>query len=232
MMIIEDQELGIIRLKENPRSLRITARYKDGFLQVSYPKYISQKELLSALSRMKPKLIGLKERAPSSYIFRENKEFQTLTFTVQIKRDKLSNAYVALKNEFLYITIPENEDIQGDEIQRYIKQVVEAACRSEANRVLLYRVTALAAKYHFEVNRVKINNSRGRWGSCSSKKNINLSYFCMMLPMHLVDLVILHELCHTQEMNHGKNFWVLLNSVTDNRAESLTKELKAIKLGW
>ena len=76
---------------------------------------------------------------------------------------------------------------------------------------------------------VKINNSQGRWGSCSATKSINLSFYLMLLPKHLIDYVLLHELCHTREMNHGDKFWQLLDKLTDNRSQALRAELKNYK---
>jgi predicted metal-dependent hydrolase len=73
---------------------------------------------------------------------------------------------------------------------------------------------------------VKINSSQGRWGSCSARKDINLSYYLVLLPSHLIDYVLLHELCHTREMNHSERFWVLLNQFTEGKALALRGELR------
>jgi predicted metal-dependent hydrolase len=47
----------------------------------------------------------------------------------------------------------------------------------------------------------------------------------MRLPDYLIDYVILHELCHTKEKNHGIKFWNLLDKCTDNKAKTLSKEI-------
>lgn len=231
-MVIEDQELGLLRLIENSRAKRITVRYKSGIFQVSYPSFVSKKEVLSVVERMKPKLFDLQNKSHSDFLFTEETKFRTLTFDVVVQQKDLNNQYITFQNNTLYITFPLGVNIKEEKIQTLIKKLIENQCRSEANKVLPDRVRLLAQKYGFEVNEIKINNSRGRWGSCSMKKNINLSYFCMMLPEYLVDFVLLHELCHTKEMNHGENFWTLLNSVSNGQAIALTKELKAVKLKW
>ena len=52
----------------------------------------------------------------------------------------------------------------------------------------------------------------------------------MLLPPHLMDYVLLHELAHLKEMNHGTDFWRLLDSMTNGQAKQLRKELRAFKL--
>lgn len=117
-------------------------------------------------------------------------------------------------------------DYNDSTVQSTIKGFVEKALRYEANRLFPAKVKLFAERYGFKYTEVKINKSRTRWGSCSSKKTINLSFYCMLLPEHLVDFVILHELCHTVEMNHGERFWQLLDKVSDDKAKELTKALK------
>jgi len=59
-------------------------------------------------------------------------------------------------------------------------------------------------------NKLAIRNTVSRWGSCSSKKNLNFSYKILFLTPPQQDYLIVHELCHLKEMNHSKNFWDLV----------------------
>ena len=102
--------------------------------------------------------------------------------------------------------------------------------RMKALKYLPDRVRTLASLHHFTYSSVKISKGKSRWGSCSAKKNINLSLFLMRLPLHLIDYVILHELCHTVEMNHGPRFWGLLDKFCNGKAKTLRKELKTERM--
>ena len=73
---------------------------------------------------------------------------------------------------------------------------------------------------------MKIQTSKTRWGSCSASNSINLSVYLMTLPSHLMDYVILHELCHTVHHDHSDAFWALMDKVTDGKAHALRNELK------
>ncbi len=106
----------------------------------------------------------------------------------------------------------------------------EADLRKRAKQYLPLRLSSLAEIHHFHYSGVSIRKSKTRWGSCSSKKTINLSFYLMLLPEHLADYVLLHELCHTIHMNHGPEFWKLLDSVTGGRAKLLRKELRSFHL--
>ena len=100
---------------------------------------------------------------------------------------------------------------------------------AQAYRYLPGRLRELAILHNFHYTTVKINRSRTRWGSCSSRKSINLSYRLMTLPAYLIDYVLLHELCHTVHMNHGVEFWKLMNQVCEGKALLLRRELRRCK---
>jgi len=72
------------------------------------------------------------------------------------------------------------------------------------------RITHFNLVYRHTWNRITIRNQRSRWGSCSSKKNLNFHYKIALLPPHLADYIIVHELCHLAQMNHSRAFWDLV----------------------
>lgn len=107
------------------------------------------------------------------------------------------------------------------------------AMHKEAARVLV--IDRLA--YYMEVykslgiefkplSKIFIKNTRTRWGSCSSKGNLNFSYKLATLPAHLSDYIIVHELCHLKEFNHSQAFWDLV-AVTMPKYKQYRHELKS-----
>ncbi len=95
------------------------------------------------------------------------------------------------------------------------------------------RVHALNDR-HFRrpINAVKLSDTYSRWGSCSTKGNINLSTRLVMAPEPVIDAVIIHELAHLIEHNHGPKFWRLVADALPNYKEYdkwLAKEGKGLR---
>jgi predicted metal-dependent hydrolase len=99
--------------------------------------------------------------------------------------------------------------------------------KGKAEEVIPDRLAALAELHGFHFNRVTIRGQKTRWGSCSSSKNINLNYKLLFLEPPLVDYVLIHELCHTLEMNHSARFWELVADCDVNYKQH-DKELNKI----
>ena len=138
--------------------------------------------------------------------------------------------FVDEKSDWLYAHLREMEQKQKLEAARPKAAPLNPGelqvLADEALRIIPERVRFYAPVVGVTYGRITIRNQRTRWGSCSSKGHINLSLYLMILPLRLSDYVLLHELCHTQEMNHGPRFWTLMDKVTQQQSGTLRNELR------
>lgn len=226
--ILEDKELGPLVIRVNPRAKRLTFRAKSDAIYVSVPSGTTSKEITDAINQLREKLRGLKEKVVRPLIdldYRIDTEYFKLSL-ISGQHDKFL-AHSELGE--MRIVCPPSANFADEQLQEWLHKVIEEALRRNAKIILPMRLYQLSGEHNLPYKSVKINSSRGRWGSCSARKAINLSYFLVLLPPHLIDYVLLHELCHTREMNHGDRFWALLNSMTDGKAFELREELKSYK---
>lgn len=136
-------------------------------------------------------------------------------------------AHVTRRDNYITVHLPAGTDLDATATQAWLRRAVTALVREEARRQLPARLARHAAAAGLAYRRVSIRNTRSRWGSCSSLGNINLSQWLMLLPAHLADYVILHELAHLEEMNHGPRFWQVLDRLTGGHARRLAAETRA-----
>ena len=231
LFMLTDAELGVIEFVRNERSKHIRVRILSTGLKVSLPFKSSEAEAMKFINSIRGKLLTKQEKLEkgiekSNILINENSQLQTLTFNVEAKPTERKNIYFSLKNNTLHIEFPHKTDCSTTQTQQHFWNGISYFMRKEAKRLFPNRTKQLADKYGFTFSDVKIQSSKTRWGSCSGLKSINLSLYLMLLPAHLVDYVILHELCHTKEMNHGVNFWRWMDKVTDGKSKTLRGELK------
>jgi len=100
-------------------------------------------------------------------------------------------------------------------------------CRKKAKKTFNQMLQQLAEEHGFHYQRLSIRTQKTRWGSCSNKKNINLNAKLLFMPTEVVKYVMIHELCHTIEMNHSHRFWALVEECDPNfkNNRSLLKRL-------
>jgi predicted metal-dependent hydrolase len=91
-----------------------------------------------------------------------------------------------------------------------VRPELERALRAEAREQLVPRLRQLAAAHGVEFSRVSIRGQRSRWGSCSRSGAIALNYRLIQMPAAVCDYVLVHELMHLKQQNHGPKFWALV----------------------
>ena len=97
--------------------------------------------------------------------------------------------------------------------------------RETARAILVPKLEVAARRHGFAYGRVAIKNNVSNWGSCSALGNINLNMRLILLPEHLQEYVILHELCHLRHPDHGPGFHAMLDSLLEGRENALRREL-------
>ncbi|MGZ0709375.1 M48 family metallopeptidase [Coraliomargarita sp. W4R53] len=100
--------------------------------------------------------------------------------------------------------------------------------RRFAKDALSCRVAYQATRLGLSYSGLSVRDQSSRWGSCSARRGISLNWRLILLPPELQDYIILHELAHLTEMNHGSRFWALLDHYDPSR---LTHEAALDDLG-
>ena len=94
---------------------------------------------------------------------------------------------------------------------------IKATCikiyRRLAKTHLAERVAIFATQMGITPAAIKITGAKTRWGSCSSRKNINFSWRLIMAADNVIDYVVVHELAHIIHMNHSKRFWAVVEAI-------------------
>ncbi|MDD2283980.1 MAG: SprT family zinc-dependent metalloprotease [Paludibacter sp.] len=224
---------GKVEFIRSNRARRITVKILSDGLRVSLPYRSSETEATRFILNNQNVILSKQARIRTKRIntlVTIEKEISTRTFTIKAKYTNRSDVFFSLKEGVLWIEVPEEANINSPQVQNACWNGINYFLKKEAKRILPNQVKALADQYGFKYSSVKIQSSKTRWGSCSKTQNINLSFYLMLLPSHLADYVILHELCHTREMNHGERFWKLMDEVTGGKTKKLRAEMKRFSM--
>ena len=110
------------------------------------------------------------------------------------------------------------ERLEAESTEKLTREKV-IALAEEALKVIPERVEYFAKVIGVTYGKITIRNQKTRWGSCSSKGNLNFNCLLMLAPSEVLDYVVVHELCHRKQMNHSKAFWLEVDKVLPNYKE-------------
>ncbi|MEX1377553.1 MAG: SprT family zinc-dependent metalloprotease [Eubacteriales bacterium] len=202
-------EYKLIKSKRKTISIQIN---KDAQVIVKAPHSVSQKYIenfiLSKKGWIEKNVEKMKEtavlRQPKKFIGGEifmlfGKEYMLCVSSVDSKI-KIMDDRIFFPSKFM--------DNPKDHMVKFYKKI--------AKKYLTERALKIAKQLNLQPNSIKITSADKRWGSCSSKKNINFSYKLIMADEIAIDYVIIHELCHLLYMNHSSSFWNAVHSIMPN----------------
>lgn len=166
-------------------------------------------------------------------LFKLNYDYQISTDIFQLSFEPGNEPHATIKRtpESATIYMPRGFKFEGTASLEWANKVLAAAMRNNAQVILIKRVNEIAQTHGISFNRLTIKDISTRWGSCSSLRNVNLSLWLLLLPSHLIDYVICHELCHLKELNHSPAFWAELDTLCGGigTAKRLDKELSTLE---
>lgn len=94
-----------------------------------------------------------------------------------------------------------------------LRASMEVWYRQKTLEIILQGIKHYQIHFNVKPNKIKVKQQNKRWGSCSSKGNLNFNWRLSMAPIEVIDYVVVHEMCHLVHMNHSKEFWNLVESI-------------------
>jgi predicted metal-dependent hydrolase len=142
---------------------------------------------------------------PKLYVSGETFVYLGRQYRLKVKNSVRQPA--KLLGRFLWVWIEDKTDAQG------VKRAVDAWYRKRAHETLgryMEKCYAIASRHGVPEPLLAIRAMRRRWGSCSPSGRITLNVNLVQMPVHCIEYVIMHELCHLKYHNHAKTFYSLL----------------------
>lgn len=216
--------IGTVKFRNSTRAKRvnITVRpFED--VVVSVPEHVSQEQAEQAvkdnLGWVQREQARMQEVEQKYTVFEFGETYRIRNREVLIKRGE----YRSTESAFF---VPDT----GEQSQQFIREQIEQLARAEARVFLPKRARELADRHGIPVGKITVRKSTTRWGSCSPEDNLSLSYFLILLPDHLIDYAILHELAHVKIKDHSKEYWRHLESLAP-AARKLDREIRGWPIG-
>ncbi len=179
------------------------------------PKRTSEKDILrvveSKANWIVKKLSELKEREK----LKRNREFINGEFFMYLGRNykleilidnTVSKPITRLNKGKFYITTNTTD-------QDKLKESMKKWYYGKTLEKILERVEYFQPYFLVKPNSIKVKEQKRRWGSCTSKRDILINWRISMAPLHVLDYIVVHEMCHMVHMNHSSDFWNLVEKI-------------------
>ncbi len=129
-------------------------------------------------------------------------------------RERDIESFVQEKRTWIekHLMLVQERQARVEKVEPYTEEGLRALTK-KAREVITQKVRYYAPLVGVDYGRIAIRRQRSRWGSCSSKGNLNFNCLLVLLPEAVIDYVVVHELCHRKQMNHSVAFYRELERV-------------------
>lgn len=122
---------------------------------------------------------------------------------------KLGTYQPVLNEKFDYVLEIHTPKPDGEQVHEAVKKWFREYARQILSKKAEEYAEIMGVSYH----RIAIKEQKTRWGSCSSKGNLNFNWKLILMPDFMQNYVVVHELAHLKQMNHSKAFWVEVEKI-------------------
>lgn len=198
--------------RRGARSLRISLR-PDGSIRVTIPTWAA---FQAGVEFVKSREDWIREQQVIPERLEHGQSIGKAHHLEFVQRNQGEKPSARVKDSAILVSYPATMSPGDRAVQEVATKAAKRALKQQAQSLLPQRLANLATKYGFQYSDVAIRELKSRWGSCDQKKRITLNLFLVQLPWDYIDYVLLHELSHTQHLNHGPDFWHRLGECYPN----------------
>ena len=203
-----DFPLEIIRTE---RSKSASIEIEDDIVKVTVPQNLSDQRI-EELVKNRTVWIRQKLKIQTETIRPKDKEYvngESFTYLGRNYRLKCTSGdagEVKLKNG--YLTVPLGRGVSGGDFEGSVRQSLKQWYQSRALEKLKEKTKRYASILGVSPQSVDVKEYKSRWGSCSNTGVVTYNWRIIKAPRHIVEYVIIHELCHLIELNHSPRYWM------------------------
>ncbi|MFX3631639.1 MAG: M48 family metallopeptidase [Candidatus Pristimantibacillus sp.] len=174
-----------------------------GFITVKVPNHTSEETITRAVEHHGKWILKKLHHIAKAREATKTKEYQD------------TGRFLHLGKEYYLHELIEIGELNEEELKRNLKKFYFSSCK----KIIGERITRYQTELKVKPKSIEIEESRTKWGSCSSNKKLTFNYRLAMAPVEVIDYVIIHELCHLLHMNHDRSFWRRVGSIMPDYKE-------------